>query len=73
MACNAAGCSLAACHCVNPWYETPNIPTLMQADVHGNLWAVFNQANMQGLWQWAIGAPARWGTMKRVASWQKDG
>jgi len=35
------------------WYTlTPLIPTLLQADVHGNLWAVFNSPNMQGVWQW---------------------
>jgi cellulose synthase/poly-beta-1,6-N-acetylglucosamine synthase-like glycosyltransferase len=27
---------------------------------------------LQGLWQWAIGAKARWGEMQRVASWHKD-
>jgi cellulose synthase/poly-beta-1,6-N-acetylglucosamine synthase-like glycosyltransferase len=27
---------------------------------------------LHGLWQWAARTPARWGTMKRVASWQKN-
>ncbi|MFL6582123.1 MAG: glycosyltransferase family 2 protein [Burkholderiales bacterium] len=26
---------------------------------------------LQGLWQWATGASARWGTMTRVATWQR--
>jgi len=28
---------------------------------------------LQGLWQWATGAQARWGTMTRTSTWQKDG
>ena len=28
---------------------------------------------LQGLWQWAIGAQVRWGTMTRTSNWQKDG
>jgi cellulose synthase/poly-beta-1,6-N-acetylglucosamine synthase-like glycosyltransferase len=27
---------------------------------------------LQGLWQWLVGAPTRWGDMKRSASWQKE-
>jgi cellulose synthase/poly-beta-1,6-N-acetylglucosamine synthase-like glycosyltransferase len=28
---------------------------------------------LQGLWQWATGTGGGWGTMKRIASWQKPG
>jgi cellulose synthase/poly-beta-1,6-N-acetylglucosamine synthase-like glycosyltransferase len=28
---------------------------------------------LQGFFQWATGAPQKWGEMKRSASWQKDG
>lgn len=27
---------------------------------------------LQGFWRWMVGAPSKWGDMKRSASWQKE-
>jgi hypothetical protein len=33
---------------------TADVPTLMQGDADGNVWAVFDASDMKGLWQWSL-------------------